>query len=268
MTNGEPAKRVVISGATGGIGRATARLMAARGWQLLLLGRDEAKLALLAEETGQAGFACDLTSAAHRQALLTQVSAQFGALDALVQCAGVNHFGLHGDQSDEQIEQLVQTNLISPMQVTRLLMPMLERGTNPTIVNTGSVFGHIGFPGFSAYSASKFGLRGFTEALRRECADGPVRVAWLAPRATRTGMNTGLIDRLNADLNVNYDEPEQVAARLVETVENPGRDRVMGAPEKLFARINQLFPGLVDGSLKSKLPIIRQYNQQAMEEKT
>ena len=236
------ARRMVLTGATGGIGQCVARLFASRGWSLLLLGRNKAKLAELAAETGQDFLACDLTIGDERRRLLEHCREHFDALDALVQCAGVNAFGLHDRQSDEAIEHLLQTNLIAPIQLTRLLMPLLEQGREPVIVNVGSVFGHIGFPGFALYSASKFGLRGYTEALRRECSDGPVRVTWLAPRATHTDMNAGLVDRLNAELKVNYDTPETVAAAIAAAVARPGQDRVMGFPERLYARINALFP--------------------------
>jgi len=152
--------------------------------------------------------------------------------------------------------------------LTRRLMPLLEKGADPVIVNLGSVFGHIGFPGFSLYSSSKFGLHCYTEALRRELSDGPVRVAWISPRATRTAMNAGVVDQLNNELKVNYDMPETVAGAVVDALSKPRRDRVLGFPEKFFARVNQLFPGLVDAALASQLPVIRKYNAMQKESMT
>ncbi len=253
-------KRVLLTGAAGGIGAAIARQLTGFGANLLLADLDTPALKQIAAETGQAAHACDLGMKESRVALLDTVADRFGALDGLVYCAGINAFGLHDSQSDELIERIMKINLVAPIQLTRGLIPLLERGANPVIVNLGSVFGHIGFPGFSLYCASKFGLHGYTEALRRELADGPIRVAWISPRATSTRMNHGIIDAMNEELKVNYDQPEHVAHAIVEILARPARDRVLGFPEKLFARINQVFPGIVDGSLIRQLPVIRKYN--------
>lgn len=126
-------------------------------------------------------------------------------------------------------------------------------------MNVGSILGYLGYPGCAAYSASKFALRGFTEALRRELADGPVRVAYFAPRATRTALNSDALCALNTELGVAMDPPDAVAAALVRLVRQPARERLLGMPEKLFARLNQLLPGLVDGSLRRQLPLIRRH---------
>jgi short-subunit dehydrogenase len=254
-------KRVLLTGAAGGIGSAIDRQLTELKATVLMVDVNETALQVLAKETGQPFRTCDLGDAASRKDLVDWVIDIFGGLDALVQCAGVMAFGLHDAQSDEQIERLLRVNLVAPMQLTRALIPRLENGTSPVIVNLGSVFGHIGFPGFSLYSASKFGLHGYTEALRRELADGAISVAWIAPRATRTAMNAGVIERLNTELKVNTDGPETVAAEVVKAIAQPGRDKVLGFPEKLFARINQFFPGVVDGSLIKQLPVIRKYNE-------
>lgn len=253
-------KRVLLTGAAGGIGSAIARRLSEVGARVLLADLDTPALAAIAAETEQTPVPCDLTRGPGRQAVIDSVSTAFGALDGLVYCAGINAFGLHDTQSDELVERIMQINLVAPIQLTRHLIPLLEKGSNPVIVNLGSVFGHIGFPGFSLYSASKFGLRGYTETLRRELADGPIRVAWISPRATSTAMNAGVIDAVNAELKVNYDSPEHVAEAVVQTLARPSRDRVLGFPEKLFARINQVFPGIVDGSLARQLPVIRKYS--------
>ncbi len=253
-------KRILITGAGGGIGGVLATRLAELGARLVLVDLDAERLERKGRQTGAVTRVCDLSSETDRTDLADWLREELGALDGLVQCAGLNAFGLYDQQSDAQIERLLKINLVAPIQLTRGLMPLLERGVDPVIVNLGSVFGHIGFPGFSLYSASKFGLHGYTEALRRELADGPVRVAWVSPRATRTAMNAGVIDDLNAELKVNYDDPETVAEAIVGALAHPQRERVLGFPEKFFARLNQLFPGLVDGSLVRQLPTIRKFN--------
>jgi short-subunit dehydrogenase len=119
--------------------------------------------------------------------------------------------------------------------------------------------GYLGYPGHAAYCASKFALRGFTEALRRELADAPVRVLYLAPRATRTAMNGAAVYALNAELGVAMDEPAAVARELLALLRASSRERLLGMPERLFARLNQLLPGLVDRALRRQLPIIRRH---------
>jgi len=258
-------KRLLLTGAAGGIGREVARGLVSKGAEVLLAGRKPGPIQALATELDQPCQACDLVKPEDRNALVDRVHACFGALDGLVHCAGVNAFGLHDSQSDLQIEEIISINLVAPIQLTRALLPLLASGREPVIVCLGSVFAHIGFPGFSLYSASKFGLLGYTEALRRECADGPIRVAWVAPRATRTSMNNGAIDQLNAELKTNYDRPETVARAIIAAVERPARSRILGIPERFFARVNQFFPALVDSALAKQLPVIRKHNTRQKE---
>jgi short-subunit dehydrogenase len=127
------------------------------------------------------------------------------------------------------------------------------------------VFGSLGYPGFAAYSASKFAMRGFTEALRRELADSSIRVHYFAPRATRTGMNASAVERMNAELKVAMDLPGPVAAAACDVLEAGRTSAVFGWPEKLFVRINALLPGVVDGSLRNQLPVIRRHAATAAE---
>jgi short-subunit dehydrogenase len=250
--------RAVLTGASGGIGGAIATALAPHCDDLLLVGRDAARLCATAETCGavaRIGVA-DLTTPAGRDA----VAAGARNPNLLINNAGENDFAWLADQSDTTLERIMQINALAPMQLTRRLLPLLERAPEAWIVNVGSIFGYLGYPGHAAYSASKFALRGFSEALRRELADGPVRVLYFAPRATRTPMNPPELLALNAELGVAMDEPAAVAAELVRTLERPGRERLLGMPERLFARINQLLPGLVDRALARQLPAIRRHS--------
>ena len=256
--------RAVLTGATGGIGRAIAARLAAQCETLLLVGRNATTLASLAREIEAGGERCravaaDLTSAAGREVVARAGSDVPGGIDLLINAAGAGEFAWLADQDDAALERVVRLNVLAPMQLTRRLLPLLLAQRAARIVNVGSIFGHLGYPGYAAYCASKFALRGFSEALRRELADGPVRVTWFAPRSTRTAMNRDAVGALNAELGVAMDDPAAVAEAFLDHLRRPARERLLGMPEGLFARLNQIVPGLVDRALRRQLPVIRRH---------
>lgn len=264
MTVALQGKHVVLTGATGGIGRAIAERLDAQGARLLLVARNEAKLTELRGFLGgdpHRIVAADLGDTAGRSRL-SQACRDFApdGIDLLINNAGVNEFGLFEEQSAEAITRLVNLNLLGPILICQDLLPLLQQRETAQIINVGSTFGSIGYPGFSAYCASKFGLRGFTEALRRELAGSGVQVSYFAPRATRTNLNTDSINAMNDALGTAMDKPALVADALMRIVgPRPGKDKYLGWPEKLFVRINALLPAVVDNSLKKQLPVIRQF---------
>ncbi|HSC97098.1 MAG TPA: SDR family oxidoreductase [Burkholderiales bacterium] len=265
--------RAVLTGATGGIGRAMALRLAPLCESLLLVGRGGAALAALVREIEAAGgharaVPADLTTAAGREAVLRGAAESRAGINLLVNNAGVGEFAWLADQDDAALERIVCLNVLAPMQLTRRLLPLLLAQPAARIVNVGSIFGYIGYAGHAAYSASKFALRGFSEALRRELADGPVRVTYFAPRATRTAMNGTAMCALNAELGIAMDPPESVAAALVALLEKPARERPLGMPERLFARLNQIVPGLVDRVLLRHLPVIRRHARSSIPQPT
>ena len=247
--------RAVLTGASGGIGRAISVALAPHCDELLLVGRDAARL----EETRRAAgpvarsVIADLATPAGRDAVTLP------GINLLINNAGAGDFSWLEAQDDATLERIVQANVLAPMQLTRRLLPELRRAPRAWIVNVGSIMGYLGYPGHAAYCASKFALRGFSEALRRELADSALRVLYFAPRATRTAMNGKQVNALNAELRVAMDSPESVATQLVALLERPASERLLGRPEALFARLNQLLPGLVDRVLRRQLPVIRRF---------
>ncbi len=182
----------------------------------------------------------DLASAADRLRLVACASTWNGGIDVLINNAGVSHFGLYGDAAPESIEQTLAVNLLAPMLLVHALLPTLAKCPQAAIVNIGSVFGAIGYPGNATYSATKFGLRGFSEALRRELTGGTVRVLHVAPRTTRTTINSRAVDSLNDELGVAADAPETVAAWIRKRIElelADGDPRLAGAPVRETERV-------------------------------
>jgi short-subunit dehydrogenase len=253
--------RVVLTGAAGGIGSAVAERLAAAGAALLLTDLRPEPLARLAAELRSAAtvrtVAGDLGNDAGR-ATLAAAACDFGA-NVLINAAGINPFGLFEEQTAGEIAKAFAINAVAPMLLCHALLPVLRAQPRAQIVNVGSTFGSIGFPGFTAYAASKYAVRGFSEALRRELADTAVTVHYVAPRATATALATDRVRAMNAELGVGRDTPQTVAAEIVDALARERRERLIGAPERLFAKLNALFPALVDRSLRRQLAVVRRY---------
>lgn len=249
-------KKIVLTGAAGGIGSAMAMALAREGGKLILVGRNGAQLRALREALpgeGHLVVQADLARAEGRSAIQQACA---GSLDLLVNNAGVNHFGLFEQQTEEAVRQVLEVNILAPMLLTRLLIPDLV-AVGGTVVNVGSGYGNVAFPGYCAYSTSKFALRGFSESLRRELADTGVTVQLLSPRAVATQMNSMQAVALNEALGNESDSPEQVAAALMSLLRSGKRSCQLGAPERFFAFLNGLLPGVVDSALAKKLPLVK-----------
>lgn len=261
-------RTIVLTGASGGIGRAVAKALAQQGAKLILVGRHADSLQILAGQLpGQHQIAvADVASDSGRQ-LIEHQCRESGGIDLLVNLAGTLDFRLFENQPEEVIEQIITTNLLSPVLLTRRLLPLLKARPEAAVVNVGSTFGSIGHPGFITYCSSKFGLRGFSEALRRELADTSVKVFYLAPRATATSLNSDAVNALNEALGNKTDSPQQVAEALLQLVTSDRHQHFMGWPEKLFVRINALFPGVVHSALVKKIPIIKKFAEHQLDTK-
>jgi len=254
-------KYLLLTGASGGIGQAIARELDKTDVHLLLTGRNREKLESLQQSLSgdHQLIIADINTPEGRDAIVEHC--QQVNLKLFVNASGILDFQLYEQQDSQSIENMVATNLLSPMLLCQRLIPTLKDHQEAAIINIGSIFGSIGHPGFTAYCASKFGLRGFTEALQRELADSPIKVSYLAPRATKTDLNSSAVTALNEALGNTTDSPEQVAGEIMHILSGNQKQRYMGWPEKLFVRLNGLFPGIVHGALVKKLPIIRQYAQ-------
>jgi len=252
-------KIILLAGACGGIGREIARQLDSKSARLLLIGRDKDKLQQLQSELSgkHRAVIADINAPRDRDAIF-QASMEEG-IDMYINAAGVMDFNFYETQNIDQITQMISTNLVSPMLLCQRLLPMLQQREEAAIVNIGSTFGSIGHPGFVAYCASKFGLRGFSQALKRELADSNIRVLYLAPRATRTELNSSNVTALNKALGNATDPPEQVANELMRLLAGKRKQPFMGWPENIFVRVNGLFPSLVNQAIFKKLSIIRRF---------
>jgi short-subunit dehydrogenase len=245
-------KRVLITGSGSGIGRALAIDAAGRGMAVALCGRRPkalaATLALLKPGPRHQIIAADITQSADRHRIVEQLLRTWRSLDILVNNAGLVEVGSVEIASDEALERTFQTNVIAPMALTRDLMPLLIAARPSRVVNIGSVFGEIPYPQFAGYSASKFALRGFSIALRREWKQRGIGVTYAAPRATHTDAAIAFQD-LIAQTKMSLDPPERVARRIWQGVSKE-RDTVSPPGlEPLYAFIQHVFPRLIDQAL-------------------
>ena len=251
--------RILLTGATGGLGQELANQLAAAGASLLLAGRDEEKLAHLTSRLGpkHSSVRADLC----RPEGIANVAgaAREFRINVLINNAGVGGFGLFDHQAWPEIEQVMETNLHVPLRLTHSLVTWLKSRPEAAIVNIGSTFGSLPFPGFAAYSAAKAGLRGFSQALRRELADTQVAVIYLAPRAFDTPMNSAAVNALNHELKNQCDAVSVVARQILNALEKETGEKHFGFPERLFARLNGIAPTLIDQGLAGKLATIKRH---------
>lgn len=182
---------IVVTGASAGIGRATAERLARGGATVVGCARDEVRLRALADATpGVETQVCDVTDRAQRAALVEAVLNRHGRIDALVNNAGIGWEGLVEDMSADDVERLYATNVVALVDLTRRVLPgMLARGTGDVVMmSSGAAW--VSLPPLTVYASTKYAVDGFVEGLRREVwhrgvlvhsvNPGPVRTEWLA----------------------------------------------------------------------------------------
>ena len=248
-------KRIILTGAAGGIGAHLARLLSAEGARLCLTDINEQALLDVRQTLSGAvvhTVAANITAAEDRQNIVDETLREFGGIDVLINAAGINPFGVFSKQDAGLIQKTIEINTLGPMLLARAVLPSMLEQNSGQIVNIGSTFGSIGFAWFSAYSSSKYALRGFSQALRRELAETGISVSYIAPRAVRTAINSQAVYAMAAAVKMNMDEPDKVAGQIVKHIRKQGKDYYLGFPESLFVRINAIFPGLVDRAVRAQ----------------
>lgn len=246
-------KRVWITGGSQGIGLAVAHRFYREGAEVVLLARDTDKLRRAAETIGArpggsvATLALDVTDAAAVENALG--SGRSGPVDVLVNAAGLARPTYFELVDPTQFDRIVRTNLYGPYHMCRSLLGELRKSKG-YIVNVSSVAGFIGVFGYTDYCASKFGLIGFSEALREELKRDGVRVSVLCPPDTDT---PGLVEEnrtkpretLAISAKAKLLPPERVADELLRGMRRGRFLIVPGSDGKLSLWVKRLFPGLI-----------------------
>lgn len=253
--------RAVLTGASGGIGAAIARRLAPRADFLILVGRQRQALDALAAHLGdcKVQVVCGDLREAQTLATIAATVRSGGGINLLVNNAGVSSFHAFETQAPGAIRDLIDTNLVAPMLLTRELLPLLGQASTAQVINIGSVFGSVGFPGFVAYGAGKAGLAGFSQALRRELSDTAITVRHFSPRATRTAINSAAVDAMNLDLGTAEDTPDAVAHAFMDFLGGKTGQYTLGTKESFFVLLNKMLPALPDNAIRKQLAQIRKY---------
>lgn len=246
---------VLITGASRGIGRATALEFARAGARVALTARSSEALATLRSEIEALGgralaLPADLRHPEQVRAMVAAIVATWGQIDVLVNNAGATYRRSIGEMTEEEIQEVVGTNLLGSLWCIREALPHLAARGDGHIVNVSSILGKRGVPGQAVYSASKFALQGLSEALRAELASAGVTVTAFCPSSTRTEMNQSISQGDPAFQqwirNTFMFSPEDVARRIVRATRRRQREVVLSVPAKLVVLLNTLVPRLLD----------------------
>lgn len=249
-------RRMVITGASSGIGRSLAERAARRGARLVLAARSTSKLESLVQTLERGGaeavaVTADVTCAADRERLLQTAIERFGGLDVLVNNAGIASFGHFADSSEAILRQIMEVNFFAPAELIRLAIPALREGKQPAVVNVASMCGRRGMPAWSEYSASKYALCGLTEALRGEMARFDIDVILIVPGLTNSDLPRHYL-RNDGRARIGHAggmPTEEVAESILDAAARNRAEVVLGKEAKMILRLHKFFPNLLDWAI-------------------
>ena len=242
---GAGGRHIIITGASSGIGEATARALAHAGHRLVLAARRKELLEALVRDLNPSGkrvigVVCDVTKLDDLGALVTRARAEFGAVQVLINNAGVDSGGqkwwLEGAS---EVDKVMATNVTAMFNLTRLVLPEMLGNRNGHIINIGSVAGRLAVG--SLYSASKFAVRGLSLSLRRELLGTGVNVSLIAPGFIRTAMTAKGGKRPLPMVG-----PEVVAGAILSLLEQPRPEVIVPGYYRLLCWLETLIPALGD----------------------
>ncbi len=256
MAESLPGKVVLITGASSGFGEDAARLFAAEGCKVVLAARRAERLQALADRIRASGgealaAPADVTQLSDVQRLVQVALEQHGRIDILFNNAGFGRLDwLENLEARRDIEAQVDVNLLGVMRTTRLVLPHMLARRRGHIINMSSVAGWIAAPLYTVYAATKYGVRGFTEALRREVAPLGIRVSGIypGPAETEFGRHVGenpIRHRFNSFQRWSMTS-EYVARCVIEVARRPRRTLIIPVWYRPLVWLNDAFPGLVD----------------------
>jgi|SRR5579859_1030266 len=259
-------KVVIITGASAGIGAASARAFGRAGARLVLAARRLDRLQALAAEierlkTGAEvlPLCADVSQQVDRQQLVEAARERFGRVDVLFNNAGFGRLDwLENLDPVKDIDAQLAVNVLGVIQTTRLVLPLMIAQKSGHIINMASMAGLVATPTYSVYAAGKFAVRGFSEALRREVAPWDIRVSAVFPGAvvTEFGGQAGIHRKTQTTTPAWLrPSPDDVAGAIVGLVRRPRSTVILPWIFRLASIANSLLPGLVDWAIVHRFTI-------------
>jgi len=252
--------RILITGASQGIGRALALEAAQRGAMVLAAARNEELLAELVTEAKSKNrnihtIKADVTNPGDRIAMAEAAQRLLGGLDVLINNAGIGATGHFADAKPERMRQIFEVNFFGLTETTRVCLPLLKQGRTPAILNISSVAGRRGLPARSDYSASKFAVQGFSEALRAELAKDGIDVLLVNPGLTQTNFSKNMIEQ-KAKMQLDHLRgmtSEQVAKLTLDALARGSNEVTFTLQGRLLLLVNRYVPWFVDWMTRRKV---------------
>lgn len=252
--------RVLVTGASQGIGRALCVVAAKKGCKVVAAARSRPLLDELAAEVRAAGgtvetVVADVTVPADREAMAAAARSAFGGLDVLINNAGIGATGHFMDSEPQVLRSIFETNFFGLIETTRACLPLLKAGTTPAIVNISSVVGRRALPARSLYSASKFAVAGFSEAIRAELAKDGIQVVVVSPGLTQTNFSKNMLEqkaRMQMD-HMRGMTSEEVAEATLKAIASGKTEVTLTLKGKLLVMVNRFAPWVVDFFARKKV---------------
>lgn len=222
-------KIIIITGGGKGFGKSLARSFAKRGAKIVVASNNEAELLSTAKEIGHDAFVCDVTKPEQLAELGAYAYKKYGAIDIWVNNVGIQIAPSNIEDVDlDKLHRLFDVNFFGYFYGCQVALKYMKKQKHGTIININSTAGLEGKPGISAYSASKFAIRGLTESLRKETADTKIKIFGVYPG----GMQTEIYQGKYPDDFSKYMDPGEVAEKLVANLEsqNPKEDVTIRRP--------------------------------------
>ncbi len=251
-------KIVVITGASGGIGREAALFFAKEGASVVFAARRGELLAELLDElkdTPGRHMSCptDISKEEDVKTLVGETLKKYGRVDILVNNAAVSYVGRVADMNLERAKSALDINLFGTIKVTRCILPCMIKQRSGHIITVSSIIGRRGVPYRSIYCASKFGIEGFMESLRSETEKHNIAVSIIRPPSVKTDFSK----KIKHDSKVTHHaldnlDPRTVARAIIDMAKRPRRELNMGLLAKGFLFLNGIFPLLFDKIIKER----------------
>ncbi len=249
---------VIVTGASTGIGRETARLFARAGSNLVVAARDEERLAQATRElescSGRAiAVPTDVTDRQAVEAMVTRAAEEFGRVDVLVNNAGVGLWAPLADGSMANMRRVFEVNLFGAIQCIQAVVPHMRRQRRGQIVNVSSIAGRIASPYEGAYAASKFALTAVSDALRLELADRGINVVTIYPGLTETPFHENVLKEMQLPPPPGVARPVppiQVARAIVRAARRDAREVYVTPFDRLAAGLKGLSPRFIDWGMR------------------